>query len=81
MSIEVNDKFYAKSSDAAIAEAGEYGGAVTTLLKYLLKAGIVDAVLAVESGADLYDAVPILIEDPEDVIKASGSSMSIGTAS
>ncbi len=73
MSIEVNDKFYAKSSDEAIAEAGEYGGAVTTLLKYLLKAGIVDAVLAVESGADLYDAVPILIEDPEDVIKASGS--------
>ena len=73
MSIEVNDKFYAKSSDEAIAEAGEYGGAVTTLLKYLLKAGIVDAVLAVESGADLYDAVPILIENPDDVIKASGS--------
>jgi len=71
--VQVNDMFYAKSSDAAIAEAGEYGGAVTTLLKYLLKAGIVDAVLAVERGADLYDAVPILIEDPEDVIKASGS--------
>jgi len=71
--INTNDMFYAKSSDAAIAEAGEYGGAVTTLLKYLLKAGIVDAVLAVERGADLYDAVPILIENPDDVIKASGS--------
>ncbi len=71
--INTNDMFYAKSSDAAIAEAGEYGGAVTALLKYLLKAGIVDAVLAVERGADLYDAVPILIEDPEDVIKASRS--------
>ena len=71
--IEINDMFYAKSSDAAIAEAGEYGGAVTTLLKFLLKEGIVDAVLAVDSSADLYDVVPILIEDPEKVVDAAGS--------
>ena len=71
--IQVNDMFYAKASDAAIADEGEYGGAVTSLLKFLLKEGIVDAVLAVEKGADLYDAVPILIEDPEKVLKAAGS--------
>ena len=71
--IEINDMFYAKSSDAAIAEAGEYGGAVTTLLKFLLKEGIVDAVLAVDSSADLYDVVPILIEDPDKVVDAAGS--------
>jgi len=71
--IEVNDMFYAKSSDAAIADAGEYGGAVTSILKFLLKEGIVDAVLAVEEGADLYDAVPILIEDPDKVVKSAGS--------
>ena len=71
--INTNDMFYAKSSDAEIAEAGEYGGAVTTLLKFLLKEGIVDAVLAVDSSADLYDVVPVLIEDPEDVVKAAGS--------
>ncbi len=71
--IEVNDMFYAKSSDAAIAEAGEYGGAVTTLLKFLLKEGIVDAVVAVEKGSDLYDGVPTLIEDPDKVLGAAGS--------
>jgi len=71
--IEVNDMFYAKASDAAIADAGEYGGAVTSILKFLLEEGIVDAVLAVEKGADLYDAVPILIEDPEKISKAAGS--------
>ena len=51
--IKTNDMFYAKSSDTEIAEAGEYGGAVTTLLKFLLEEGIVDAVLAVDSSADL----------------------------
>jgi len=71
--IKTNDIFYAKSSDTEIAEAGEYGGAVTTLLKFLLEEGIIDAVLAVDSSADLYDVVPVLIEDPEDMVKVAGS--------
>jgi len=33
----------------------------------------VDAVLAVKKGADLYDAVPTLITDPEKVIESAGS--------
>ncbi|KZX11503.1 Coenzyme F420 hydrogenase/dehydrogenase, beta subunit C-terminal domain [Methanobrevibacter curvatus] len=73
MAVEVNDKCYMWSADNAIAEKGEYGGAVTTLMKYLLENGLVDAVLAVEKAADLYDAVPKLITKGEDVIKSAGS--------
>ncbi|WP_413828184.1 Coenzyme F420 hydrogenase/dehydrogenase, beta subunit C-terminal domain [Methanobrevibacter sp. UBA46] len=73
MSVKVNDKYYAYSADDAIYDEGEYGGVVTTIMKYLLKSGTVDAVLAVEEGFDLYDAKPILITDPEDIIKSAGS--------
>ena len=69
----VNDMYYAYSGNEAIKEKGEYGGVVTTIMKYLLEEGIVDAVVAVEEAADLYDAKPILITDPEDVIKSAGS--------
>ena len=71
--VEVNDMFYACSANDEIANAGEYGGAVTTIMKYLLEEGIVDAVVAVEESWDLYDAKPILITKPEDVIKSAGS--------
>ena len=73
MAVNVNDMFYAYSGNEAIKEKGEYGGVVTTIMKYLLEEGIVDAVVAVEEAADLYDAKPILITDPEDVIKSAGS--------
>ena len=73
MAVNVNDLFYAYSANDAIKEKGEYGGAVTTIMKYLLEEGIVDAVVAVEEAADLYDAKPILITEPEDVIKSAGS--------
>ena len=71
--VEVNDMFYAYSANDEIAGAGEYGGAVTTIMKYLLEEGIVDAVVAVEKSWDIYDAKPILITKPEDVIKSAGS--------
>lgn len=73
MTIKVNDMYYAYSSIDKIAEEGEYGGAVTTLMKYMLENNIVDAVLAVEKGADIYDAVPCLVTDPEDILKTAGS--------
>ncbi|KZX15529.1 coenzyme F420-reducing hydrogenase subunit beta [Methanobrevibacter cuticularis] len=73
MSVKVNDMCYMWSADDNLADKGEYGGAVTTLMKYILENGIVDAVLAVEKGADLYDAVPILINDPNDIEKSAGS--------
>lgn len=71
--VQVNDKYYAWSPDEEIADSGECGGAVTSIMKFLLEEGIVDAVLAVKRGADLYDAVPTLITDPEKIIESAGS--------
>ena len=71
--VKVNDMYYGFSPDEEIAKNGECGGAVTSILKFLLEEGIVDAVLAVEQGLDLYDAVPTLITDPEKVIESAGS--------
>lgn len=63
----------AKSKDSAILEAGECGGAVTSIFKYLLDEGIVDGVLAVRHGVDIYDGVPTLITDSEDLISTASS--------
>lgn len=73
MAVNVGDKCYAYSANEEIKEKGEYGGVVTTIMKYLLENNIVDAVVAVEEGCDIYDAVPCIITDPEDVIKSAGS--------
>ncbi|MCK4270224.1 MAG: Coenzyme F420 hydrogenase/dehydrogenase, beta subunit C-terminal domain, partial [Methanogenium sp.] len=67
------DMLYAWANDADILEKGECGGAVTTLLKYALESGMVDAVLAVQKGYDIYDATPVFITDPAEIIKTAGS--------
>jgi formate dehydrogenase subunit beta len=67
------DMVYAWTSDADIAKKAECGGAVTGLLKFALENKMVDAVLAVKKGADLYDAVPVLITDPKDLAETAGS--------
>ncbi|MCQ1539469.1 formate dehydrogenase [Methanocalculus taiwanensis] len=54
-------------------EKAECGGAVTALLKYALENKIVDAVLAIKKGADLYDAVPSIITDPGEIGESAGS--------
>ena len=67
------DMVYAWTTNPDIAKAAECGGAVTGLLKYALENKIVDAVLAVKKGADLYDAVPTLITDPAEIGQTAGS--------
>ena len=57
----------------ALAKKAECGGAVSGLLKYALESKMVDAVLAVKRGVDLYDAVPTLISDPKDIDQTAGS--------
>ena len=73
MSAKINDMYYAYSAIEDIKEKGEYGGVVTTIMKYLLEEGIVDGVVGVTEGHDMYDGVPILVTDPADVIKTAGS--------
>jgi formate dehydrogenase subunit beta len=67
------DMLYAWTNDADIQKKAELGGAVTTLWKYALESKTVDAVLAVTKGVDLYDAKPIVITDPKDLVKTAGS--------
>lgn len=73
MAVKVNDMFYAYSKQEDINQKGEYGGVVTTIMKYLLENNIVDGIVGVNQGCDIYDARPVLITKPEDVIKTAGS--------
>jgi len=67
------DMVYAWTTNADIAKVAECGGAVTGLLKFALENDIVDGVLAVKKGVDVYDAVPTLITDPAEVAGTAGS--------
>jgi formate dehydrogenase subunit beta len=67
------DMVYAWTTDAEIAKCAECGGAVTSLLKYALESRMVDEVLAVRKGQDVYDAVPTVITDPKDLKNTAGS--------
>jgi formate dehydrogenase subunit beta len=71
--VKVDDMFYAQASDSAIQQGGECGGAVTATLKYLLENKIVDGVLAMKRGKDIYDGVPTLITDPAKITEPLGS--------
>ncbi|RQD79575.1 MAG: formate dehydrogenase [Methanocalculus sp. MSAO_Arc1] len=67
------DMIYAWASDAACLEKGECGGAVTTLLKHALESRMVDGVLVVKKGADVYDATIEVVTDPAEIEKGAGS--------
>ncbi len=52
----------------------EYGGAVTSLLRFALESKRVDAVLAVKArDGNRYDGIPVLITDPQEVIGTAGA--------
>ena len=70
---EKGDLMLAWAVDPLIRERGESGGAVTALLTFALAEGIVDAVVGVKKGADIYDARPVLITDPQEVMETAGS--------
>jgi len=65
------DMFYAWTNSSEIK--GECGGAVATLLQHALQSKMVDAVLAVRKGADVYDAKLELITDPAEIPNVAGS--------
>ncbi|MFO8109646.1 MAG: Coenzyme F420 hydrogenase/dehydrogenase, beta subunit C-terminal domain [Thermoplasmata archaeon] len=68
------EMYLAKASDENMCEKGEDGGAVTSLLRYLLENGIVGAVLTIKArNGNRYDGVPTLIDDPEDLTDTAGS--------
>lgn len=66
--------YIVRSTNKSILEKGEYGGAVTALLRYVLESGMVDGVVAVKAkNGDRYAGVPVLITEPEKLIDTTGS--------
>ena len=63
----------AKAKDEEITNKGECGGAVSALFKYLLEQDLVDGVLTLTRGDDIYDGIPALVEDSEDIVETCGS--------
>jgi len=64
------DMFYAWSKCGI---NGECGGAVASILKYLLESKTVDVVLTVRKGVDIYDPQPVFITDSAEIDKCAGS--------
>jgi len=71
--VKKGDMLYAWTNDEEIKKRAELGGAVTGLWKYALESKMVDAVLAVKKGIDLYDAQLVLITNPADLKNTAGS--------
>jgi len=68
------DMYWARSSDPAIVDKAECGGAVTSLLKFALESKQVDAVLTVKArDGNRYDGIPVLIDDPEELMATAGA--------
>jgi len=68
------DMYIARSTDKAVTEKAECGGAVTALLKFALESKKADAVVAVKArGGNRYDGIPVVITDPAEIAETSGS--------
>jgi formate dehydrogenase subunit beta len=72
------DLYWSCSSDKAIADSAECGGAVTSLLKFALESGRVDAVLTVKArDGNRYDGIPVLISDADELATTAGALHSV----
>jgi formate dehydrogenase subunit beta len=63
----------ARAKDEDLLKKGECGGAVSSIFQYLLDSNLVDGVLNLSHGEDIYDGVPTLIEDSKDLVQTCGS--------
>ncbi|GAH44355.1 unnamed protein product, partial [marine sediment metagenome] len=68
------DMYIACSSDKEILGKAECGGGVTSLLKFALDSGKVDAVLTVKArDGNRYDGIPVLVTDPKQLMNTGGA--------
>ena len=68
------DMYLVRSSDDEILEKAEYGGAVTSLLKFALESERMDAVVATKAtDGNRYQGIPVLITEPDKVIETAGA--------
>ena len=76
--LDIGDKMsekliLAKSKANEITDSGACGGAVSSIFQYLLANELVDGVLTLNKGVDVYDGVPRLLTSAEEVIETCGS--------
>lgn len=62
-----------KATNPEILEKAENGGAVTSLLKFLLESNTVEGVLNIKKEKDVYDGIPTFTTDPDELIETAGS--------
>jgi len=65
--------YSASTTKDDIKKVRQDGGIVTSLLEYLLKNKLVDAIVAVKHSKELWKPEPIIIEDVKDLYKTSGT--------
>jgi coenzyme F420 hydrogenase subunit beta len=65
--------FSASTTKDDIKKVRQDGGIVTSLLEYLLKNKVVDAIVAVKHSKDLWKPEPVIVEDVKDLYKTSGT--------
>ncbi|MCC7553930.1 MAG: Coenzyme F420 hydrogenase/dehydrogenase, beta subunit C-terminal domain [Methanobacteriaceae archaeon] len=68
-----SDFLLIRAKNDELVENGACGGAVTSILKFLLDENKVDGVLTLQKGDDIYDGVPVFIEDSEEIMDTCGS--------
>jgi len=56
-----------------IVKVRQDGGVVTTIVEYLLKNKLVDAVVAVQHSKELWKPEPVIIDDVKDLYKTGGT--------
>ena len=76
--LDIGDKMsekliLAKAKANEITDSGACGGAVSSIFQYLLANDLVDGVLTLNKGDDVYDGIPRLLTSPEEVIETCGS--------
>ncbi len=69
----MNKYLLVQATDEEILKNAECGGAVTALFKYLLDKKLVDGVLTLKKGEDIYDGIPVFVKNLNELIKTAGS--------
>ncbi|MFX0043345.1 MAG: Coenzyme F420 hydrogenase/dehydrogenase, beta subunit C-terminal domain [Candidatus Hodarchaeota archaeon] len=65
--------FSATTTKDKIKKVRQDGGIVTSLLEYLLKNQLVDAVVAVQHSQDLWKPEPVIVDNLKDLYKTGGT--------
>jgi coenzyme F420 hydrogenase subunit beta len=65
--------YSASTTKDAIKKVRQDGGIVTSLLEYLLKNKLVDAIIAVQHSEDLWCPEPVIVDDIKDLYKTGGT--------